>query len=1145
MMKYSSSRRVLEVSRVPVPRAVPSSNTRVMRDFCGSVNSSTDSMMAGDDDVSTDFTSAVVNSSLRRSMSSALSSGVKPIVPQERRSDNLEQLTIHKLRFEMVGLHGREKEVQTLRDCLDQVASSDSIGCTQQGHLILVSGVSGSGKSRLVETLRLPTIQKNGVFGRGKFDLSRRNQPFSGVSRGFTEILDFLLNTDLPGNPLISVRKELETELGSGLPPLTRVVPMLAKVVPTSVALDTATQQTETNDAGTKNQIRFAFLKLVRILTQHVSPIVLVLDDLQFADIDSLELLKVFMTDPKDVYPKLLVVGIYRANEVDETHILHRYLEDFDTRSQEDDFNLSKVEVGDLGLEAVHRIIQDLLATDNDERTISLAQICHSKTHGNPFFLNQFLAMLYETRLLEFNFATLSWVWNDDEVKSHARATENVSHLLKEKMKTLPPVQTEILTVASCLGATFNQRDLELILRGSYNCTGDQDFDNVFNEGLVRLKDESFLVEVVEGLGRASPKLTWSHDSMQEAATELLSETDRLLLYRRSGELLMTTTMDDEEDGSKLFVAVELLNKSNLDEMDEAARVRLAQLNLTASQRAIKVAAYSSAAKYADEGIKLLPDNAWADHYELSRPLHSIGARAHGLSGNVGIMEEYCNAVIAQEGKPYEDKFDVYTTMIESMTHHERVQDALDLMLGILKQNGCRFPKSTASIGLQTVSNLLRVKLTMKSRDPSKLKPMNDQRKIFFMRLLRSLVTCMYLVNDGRMAMVMFRSLNWTIKYGYCNDSPGAFALVGIVLTGVLNDLEGGALYGEHAIALQSRLGFTPSSKPAETMHNVYVLLFSWTKLQQSLLKPMMQAYEIGLQTGEIGFALFHIQNWLTFKFLTGSQLDTLNENFGTYLKQMGDLKLDVSFKICSIFRQTILNLLGKNNPDDPMQLSGDSLSKDDLRARQQEPLMKTVVLYNQGLLRTFFGDHVRQADILLSLGHDYLGKAIMASPLLPQDACWNGVSCFAAARSTGKKKYAKLANICRRKIKLWLERGNPNVKHFDSLLDAESMAYRGKPYLSVKHYEMAILYAARGGLVQDAAIISERLGEFQLQVMKDTEEGNYRIRKASKYWQSWGARAKVADLKKKYPDVFQSTSEMPATEIFLGASHKSSSLTS
>ena len=100
------------------------------------------------------------------------------------------------------------------------------------------------------------------------------------------------------------------------------------------------------------------------------------------------------------------------------------------------------------------------------------------------------------------------------------------------------------------------------------------------------------------------------------------------------------------------------------------------------------------------------------------------------------------------------------------------------------------------------------------------------------------------------MASVMFQSLNWTVKYGYCNDSPGAFALVGLVLTGALNDIQGGALYGQHAIDLQRRIGFSPSSKPCETKHNVYVLLFSWTKLLQSLLKPMMKAYDLGLQTG-------------------------------------------------------------------------------------------------------------------------------------------------------------------------------------------------------------------------------------------------------------------------------------------------------
>ena len=246
------------------------------------------------------------------------------------------------------------------------------------------------------------------------------------------------------------------------------------------------------------------------------------------------------------------------------------------------------------------------------------------------------------------------------------------------------------------------------------------------------------------------------------------------------------------------------------------------------------------------------------------------------------------------------------------------------------------------------------------------------------------------------------------------------------------------------------------------------------------------------------------------------------------YSKQMRDLNREQAAKMAKISHQAFFNLMGRDNIEEPTRFSGIVMSEVDLDNSRSDHFRDVAVALYHGLLFTYFGEHVRQADIMINNGHDYLAKAHVASPSVTLDTYLKGVSCFAVARQTGKKEYAKMGQICRGKVKRWLDMGNPNVKHYDSLLDAEFLAFKDRRFQAIKQYEVAILLAARGGYQQDAALASERLGEFQIDVMKDFDEGRYRLGEAVKYWSSWGAVAKVEHLENKYSGLLQ----RPPSEI-------------
>jgi len=240
------------------------------------------------------------------------------------------------------------------------------------------------------------------------------------------------------------------------------------------------------------------------------------------------------------------------------------------------------------------------------------------------------------------------------------------------------------------------------------------------------------------------------------------------------------------------------------------------------------------------------------------------------------------------------------------------------------------------------------------------------------------------------------------------------------------------------------------------------------------------------------------------------------------YAKQMKDLKREQATKLTKVMRQFFLNLTGRDNQEDPTSFSGEAMTEEDLEKSRLEDFWNAGVTVYHGVLFTYFGEHAKQADFMIKHGHDYFAKAHVASPNIMIDTYMKGVSLFAVARQTGKKKYARLGQVCRTKVRNWLEKGNPNVKHYDSLLDAEFLAFKGRLFQAIKQYEVAILLSAQGGYQHDAALASERMAEFHIEVMKDLDVGTYRLHEAVTYWRSWGAMAKVEHLENKYADLLR-----------------------
>jgi predicted ATPase len=762
--------------------------------------------------------------------------------------------TLDKLKYATLGLYGREKELESMHNTLEKLMASALPEHERQ--LIVISGFSGTGKTSLANHgLKQSTEKLGGLYVRGKFDMNIRNQPYSGIDAACSEIWNAI--SELQCRHASSFQllcNQIKTELGSELGLLVQVIPSLAKVV--DCAEDDADNDkddpneksgrmnmVEMSLAESRNQFNFAFLRFIRTISYQFLPLVFVLDNLQWADGASLALIDVLLTDSST--SRLMVVGIYRTNEVDKTHISYRTIEDLQQKTRDKCFEMTQLEIGNLEPDAVHSIILELLASGNDSQTRSLAEICHKKTLGNPFSVLQYLANLIECRMLRFNFGTVSWTWDEKEIEVSTSACDNVVDLLKARMEELSTNFIDVLKLASCLGSTFEVDTLKLIRDKTSMRSSRQDHDHALMASLEAFEAAGYILKSAATTAHLSYR--WVNDITQEAALSLIPETERGTIAARIGVIILKHCKN-KGLGSKIFLVLNLLNQADDKLLDYNKRLDLARLNYRASQKAVSLSAFESAADYATRGIRLLSKNAWVDHYEFTLLIYTTGAQAEGFIGNVDTMQHYCQQVLLQEERPIEDKLGVYNTLIDSAVNQGLLDDARDLLITVLKKFHCPFPKNSALVGLELVSNIVHIKASAKTLDASKLSLLNDRTKLEVMKLVDKLNLVLNRLQDDRMPLTVFRSVNWTIRYGVCDLSSVAFARAGLIFTGLLSDLQGGTKFGQQALAL-IETSKSQSSK-GRTLFLVHSFVFPWTKPARSLLKPLQRSYDVGLQTG-------------------------------------------------------------------------------------------------------------------------------------------------------------------------------------------------------------------------------------------------------------------------------------------------------
>ena len=651
-----------------------------------------------------------------------------------------------------------------------------------------------------------------------------------------------------------------------------------------------------------KARFQYAFRTFIRVIATEFSPLVLVLDDLQWIDSASLSLLRVLMESDDFSHTKspisLMIVGTYRSDEVvdddstsgsdDSFSRLRRDLREKQNNtsssddSQEDsEFGFTELSVGNLTPDQVNGILMHVLAIDESERTFQLAEICHKRSHGNPFGLLVFIETLKDEGLLEFNIGKFSWKWDHEQILSRTSPTANVVDLMRGRMEKLPAHIRQRLSVAACLGSSFSPVVAEMVFdnirdhwkdhsdarqlreEGKMQAEGAPASQVLEEETELRDEDCTSWLTVAEQVGILEIRghtCRWIHDKVLEAGSNLIPESELPSLKARIGEVLFKK-LDPEAMKSSIFIIVSLLNETPSGQ-ESIQPIQLAELNLQAAKQAFGISAFESAKKYATMGVSKLPSNRWTEHYELTLALYTVAVESLGYLGNTTEIEKYYAEVTELPDRPLLDKLPVYGAMISHLEGRKsKPEEALHLLLDLLGQLGCNFPKYQMSRGIATITRLTKMKRKISILNMGdimmKLPVMRDPVHLETMRLLDSLSSTAYMAGRSDiMALAILFLSRMTLKHGLCDYSAPAFAFLALLFHAALGDLQLASKSGKFANLLLEK------NQCKNTVSRTLMVLLAygsmcWTEPIPSLIPTLLVGYETGLSTGDTKNAMW------------------------------------------------------------------------------------------------------------------------------------------------------------------------------------------------------------------------------------------------------------------------------------------------
>ena len=995
-------------------------------------------------------------------------------------------------------LYGREAELETLLTAFEQVSQGTRA-------LLLVAGQAGIGKSVLVHEIYKPITRQHGYFIAGKFDQLQRNIPYAAFAQAFQALIRLLLAER--EEQLAAWREKLLLALGPNGQLIIDIIPELELLIgaqPPVASLPPAEAQ---------NRLHLALQRFLQAFPSEEHPLAIFLDDLQWADGASLSLLQRVITE-SDVQ-HLFVVGAYRENEVSRVHPLQLALQEMQQAGR----TVQKITLGPLAVAHVNQLVAETLHCPL-EQARPLAELLFSKTNGNPFFVNEFLRSLYQQEFLVFDFSSRQWRWEFAHIQAQD-ITDNVVSLMTNKVRALSEPAQRSLQLAACIGNQFGLHTLAVVSQRSPRDTAASLWAALQAGLIVPLSDAYKLLDQdVQGLTEAvQVAYRFVHDRIQQAAYSLIPDTDKQAVHWQIGWLLLHQTPTGERE-SRIFDIVNQLNLG-LDQISSPAeQTELAELNLVAGHRAKAAAAYEQAYQYVQIGVGLLGDDGWSQHYTLSLALYVEAAEVAYLSGHFDEMLFYSGTVL-QHAQTEIDKVKVYTVRLLASSAQGDHPEAIRTGREVLALLGVRLPEQPSQADilheLEATQQVLAGRSVEELRD---LPQMTNPRQLAAVRILLDLFQAAYQVQPELYPLIVFQIVNLSVEYGNAPLSARGYAGYGMILCSV-GDIDTGYRFGQLALGVLEKLD--AQEIEASTIFLVHAFVTHWKEHIRETLQPLLDAYRVGLETGDTNFGGLAAFDYVFQVYWMGKSLTDLEPEMAVYSQAVGQLKQVQTQGLVDLYRQVVVNL--RTPQETPGLLVGEYFNEEQLlpflRETQNANGLSEIFI-NKMVLCYLFGD-ITNALAHAKITEQYL-DGLVGTPAVPIFYFYDALgllACYAETAESEQQKLLERVASHSERLQHWARAAPMNYAHKLDLVEAERARVEGALATAREAYDRAIDAARVQGYVNEEALANELAAKFYLACGRDRVALHY-LRDAHYAYLRWGANAKVKDLERHYPQLLE-----------------------
>ncbi|MBI2083476.1 MAG: AAA family ATPase [Deltaproteobacteria bacterium] len=979
-------------------------------------------------------------------------------------------------------LYGREKEIEQLQKKFFELIEKGKVAP------VLVSGAAGIGKSALIQELKTRIAEKSGFFASGKFDQFKHDRPYAPMIQALRDLVQDIKSSG--EKKIDGWKKRLAKRWGVSGQIIVQLMPELELTIGRPPPLP------EVSPAETEARFRSVFSEFLGTFAEPEHPLILFLDDLQWADPASLQLIEYLLIP----IPHLLLIGAYRDDDPHSSQLLFQMLERIKTKKK----MITSIHLNSLSREALTDFIADTFHVSR-KRAGSLALVTEQKTLGNPFFTIQFLSLLCEEELIRQDQG--GWVWEAEQLKKVGFA-ENVIDLMVKKLSRLPPKTLEIVKKVACLGGSVSLETLSFIesqLAGEVR----KRLAPALKEGLLLSTEDSY---------------QFFHDRVQQAAYSLIPEEKRGETHLQMGRLLYAV-LKPEENESLVFEVINQYHAALSLLTDPDEKHHLANLFCIAGRKAKESTAWATALGYLETGISLLGKEAWSRDHQLAFDLIFGCAECSYLTGDFEKAESLFPELLEESGSKIA-KAKVYRLKIEMGMTRGEPSRCFEAGIEAIRVFGIQVSPRPSEIEIRNEYETLWHRLgDWQIENLIDLPAMTDPEMIAITEILFALIPPAYFGNMNLFSWIHFRAANLFLQYGQSPAAAPIYASLGVILGPVFGRYEEGYRFARLGCHMAEKRGIPDLQGKVCFIFGAMVSF--WTQPYSTGADYLLTGIEISSLAGDLNYACYSSVNRVLFRFNRGEPLNEVNEELEKRFDFVQNAKFeDYNQALVSLHRQIDL-LMGRTTQFS--DLNDDELKDYEAHLKTHFPLMLWVHYVHKMEAELIFGDFPQayqtsrkmqtaliptQANILLPEAYYYMGLILASS--------------FSSLSPDEQQKVLETLMECHRKFEQWSKICPENFLCKKVHLSAEIARLQKKEIEAIRLYEEAAAVARSYGLIQIEAIVCEMAARFHHESGLSTTAEAY-LRRSRGCYLLWGAVGKVRQLDRLFPHLVPQKGPVPS----------------